>query len=96
LLLQSVLTLQVLPVSHFGQADPPQSISDSLPLSVKSPQVGSAHFDLVQTPLRQSVPTTHAKVSLHFVEQLAPTLATPPQSTAVSVPFFTPSGHFGA
>lgn len=91
LLLQSLPEAHTFPGSHFWHVVPPQSMSDSEPFLVKSPHVGAAHFELVQTALWQSVPTRHAAVAAHFVVQVVP----PPQSVSVSVPFFTPSGHFG-
>jgi len=95
-LLQSAATVQRLPGTHFGQTLPPQSTSVSLPFLVKSVQLGVAQTELVQTLLVQSEPTLQAAPAAHGVAHVAPVAATPPQSTAVSVPFLTPSGHFGA
>ncbi|MGI8854968.1 MAG: hypothetical protein ACR2JW_04390 [Thermomicrobiales bacterium] len=47
------------------------------------------HTPLLQRPLVQSVPTRHCLPTPHF-EQVGP-----PQSTSVSLPFFTPSTHAG-
>lgn len=96
LLLQSAAPPQVLPPPHFGQLAPPQSISLSVPFFVKSVQAGTAHNEPEQTPLVQSDPTLQDRPLAHLVAQVAEGAKTPPQSSPVSVPFFTESGHRGA
>jgi hypothetical protein len=82
--------------AHFAQVEPPQSMSVSEPFLTKSVQAGVAHFDEVQTPLWQSLPLAHAFASAQAVAHVAFEERTPPQSTSVSVPFLTPSGHLAA
>jgi len=94
-LLQSVARPHDLPGTHFVQL-PPQSTSDSLPFLTKSVQAGTLHLPPLQTPLVQSEETLQSLPSTHLVAQVGDVEATPPQSTSVSVPFFTPSMHLGA
>lgn len=68
-------------------AGPPQSWSDSVPLSTPSLHVGLWQTFVVQTPLAQSCASAHAFIAAHVTQ------APPPQSTSVSLPFFTPSAH---
>jgi hypothetical protein len=56
---------------------------------------GAVHFLLVHVPLAQSVPVVHAS-SAPQRGQARRVPVGPPQSTPVSVPFFTPSVHVGA
>jgi len=68
--------------------DPPQSTAVSLPFFTVSVQVGTAHAPLVQTPLVQFPP---APVPVPHILPLAQAGQAPPQSTSVSLPFFTRS-----
>jgi hypothetical protein len=89
---QSLADAHVAPVPHFGHDAPPQSTSVSVPFLTTSVQVAALHVsgEPEHTPLWQSLPTAHVAPVPHF-GQLAP-----PQSTSVSVPFFTTSVHVGA
>jgi len=85
---QSVPAVQAPFVPHLAQAlVPPQSMSDSPSFFTTSEQVGTWQMLPMHTPLRQSAATEQTLPSAHFLAgaQL------PPQSTSVSVPFFTPS-----
>jgi hypothetical protein len=73
---------------HFAHIVPPQSLSDSSWLRVLSMQVGAWQALLVHTLLKQSTGSTHACPVGH-----PPQLR--PQSTALSVPFCTPSVQVG-
>jgi hypothetical protein len=88
-LAQSAAAPHFLPSMHEAQpeAGPPQSLSDSVPLSTASAHVGLWQTLVVQTPLAQSCAAVHA-----FIEAQV-THAPPPQSTSVSVPFFTLSAQ---
>jgi hypothetical protein len=91
-LVQSAEARQILPsVQGVGQL-PPQSTSVSLPFFTKSTHaaVEQVFAAVLQTPLRQSLEARHPLAFAHFVAQL------PPQSTSVSVPFFTTSVQSGA
>jgi hypothetical protein len=84
---QSDATLHILPAGHLPQVAPPQSMSVSVPFFTLSPHVGAWHLsgEPVHTPLWQSEPATQMPLVGHFGH------APPPQSTSVSVPFFTVS-----
>ena len=88
MLSQSTGSSHFLPAVHAGHAPPPQSGDDSLPFWTLSLQVGSAQTlaGAAQYPLAQSSARAHDLPIAHF----APVHA-PPQSTSVSVPFFTRS-----
>jgi hypothetical protein len=88
LLWQSVLPVQVLLVAHFATQPPPQSLSDSEPFLTPSKHVGVWHTPppAGHTSLVQSVPTAQATPLSHREQAVVP-----PQSTALSPPFFTPS-----
>jgi hypothetical protein len=82
-----------LPSAHFfaGAQLPPQSMYVSFWFCTLSLHVGAWHVTL-QTLLVQSVPARHVSPLAQVGHDA------PPQSTAVSVPFFTPSRppvHFG-
>jgi hypothetical protein len=87
---QSAATEQTLPLAHAVQL-PPQSVSVSLPFLMLSPQEAGA----VQKPPTQVLPATQ----LPSTEQRLPVAheaqVPAPQSTSVSLPFFTPSLHAG-
>jgi hypothetical protein len=90
---QSVDAMHPWPFAHFfaGWQLPPQSTSVSFWFFTMSLHVGVWHVTL-QTLLVQSVPTRQVWPLAHVGH------AAPPQSMAVSVPFFTPSRppvHFG-
>jgi len=89
LLAQSAAAPHFLPSVHVAHPDPgpPQSLSDSVPLSTASLHVALWQTALVQTPLVQSEASAQT-----FVGAQAPH-PTPPQSVSVSVPFFTPSAQ---
>lgn len=95
-LAQSAARLQALPAAHLVEHEPPQSVSVSAPFLTRSVQIGAMHFPEVQTPLTQSEATLHALAVAQAVAQVEPVAKTPPQSTSVSVPFLTLSGHLGA
>ena len=82
---QSPTLLQVCPAAHLGQTGPPQSVSVSPPFLMPSTQVGLAGTQTLaaQAPLLQSEPTLQIHPFWHLPQ------AFPPQSTSVSVPFFT-------
>jgi hypothetical protein len=87
---QSVPVAHILPVTQPPQVPPPQSMSVSFWFLVESLHVAVWQVLVVvpvQTKLTQSVPTRHV-LPLPHGEQLPP-----PQSMAVSLPFFTPSVH---
>jgi hypothetical protein len=84
LLEQSLPTLHVTPLLHFGQVPPPQSVPVSLPFLMVSMHVGMAHLFDWQFADVQSAATLHAPFTPHFGQL-------PPQSTSVSLPFFAPS-----
>jgi hypothetical protein len=88
---QSAAVRHVLVSAHFGQL-PPQSMSVSVPFLTESLHMADWHLSglPVQTPLVQSLPVAQVLVSAHLGH------AAPPQSTSVSVPFFTTSLHVGA
>jgi hypothetical protein len=79
-----------LPSGHGAQAEPPQSLSVSVPFSVPSMQLADWQTWLLHTALLQSPLTAHAFRSAHFVGHDWP------QSVSGSLPFFTPSEHVGA
>ena len=89
-LVQSLANMQVLFVAHLGQVvDPPQSVSLSPRFLTVSMHVGALHVSggPVQTRLWQSVETAHVLFAMQAPH------APPPQSTSVSVPFFTRSAQ---
>jgi hypothetical protein len=90
-LAQSPLTEHALPPAQLPQL-PPQSVSVSLPFRTPSVQVGARHSFVVteHTPLEQSAPS---KQALPFAQSA---VQVPPQSTSVSLPFFTVSMHVAA
>jgi hypothetical protein len=92
---QSVPNVQILPAAH-GVQLPPQSMSVSEPFFTVSEQPAVWQTELEQIADVQSVAAAHALPTPHLVAQVAPVVATPPQSTSVSVPFFTASGQTGA
>src|SRR5262245_6138109 len=83
-LVQSAAAPHFLPSPHAEHPDegPPQSRSDSVPFCTVSLQAGTWQTRFVHTPLAQSVGTLHAFKGGHATH-------VPPQSTSVSVPFFT-------
>jgi hypothetical protein len=83
-----------LPVAQGGH-EPPQSTSVSVLFFTMSAQFAAAHTPFTQTPFTQSAATPHAWPSGHFLFAGEPAHE-PPQSTAVSLPFFTPSPQVGA
>jgi hypothetical protein len=91
-LVQSVTTPQVFPASQAGQALPPQSMSASLPFLMPSVQLGAWQRPPMQLALAQSAPRTQALPGPH-AGQPEPV---PPQSTSLSVPFFTVSAQVRA
>src|SRR5260221_533662 len=82
-----------LPAGHAGHVPPPQSTSVSLPFFMPSVQLG-AGMGWQTPPLQKFEPQSPLPVHLpplpHFPH------AHPPQSTSVSMPFFTPSEQVGA
>jgi hypothetical protein len=93
LLAQSLGVEQGDPGGQPGQSPPPQSASSSLPLRVPSWQEASVHRCVVgaqNRSLAQSASRTHVAPEGHAVGQ------SPPQSTADSPPFRTPSAHAAA
>jgi len=70
-----------------GAQGPPQSASVSEPFFTASPQVEEAQIEVPagQTAFTQSVPSLQLLPSSQWGQ------VAPPQSTAVSVPFLTPS-----
>jgi hypothetical protein len=95
---QSPATVQPLPSPHFlfvGDAaqEPPQSVPVSVPFFTPSLQVGAAQAPLAHTPLAQLAP---APVPLPHIFPFAQGGHDPPQSTSVSVLFFTPSAQLAA
>ena len=87
-----MLVEQALPEAQRAQG-PPQSTSVSLPFFSPSWQLGAA---IAQSPpsqfaLAQSEATRQCRFSAHLMQSPAP-----PQSTSVSVPFFSPSVQVGA
>jgi hypothetical protein len=102
--MQSETLLHFCPSAQRGHpaAVPPQSTSLSFPFLTPSAglQVGAMHrhggagqlFPVPQTPLVQSPGTAQFMPSAHFL----PGAQLPPQSTLVSVPFFTESPQLGA
>jgi hypothetical protein len=71
-------------------------MSVSLPFFTPSLLVGARQTLPVHAPLAQSLPTTHAFPSTHGGAFVATPLAPRPQSTSLSLPFFTPSVLVGA
>ena len=95
---QSAATAQPLPSPHFlfvGDAahEPPQSTAVSVPFFTLSVQLGTAQLPEVQTPLAQLAP---APVPEPHIFPFAQPGQEPPQSTSVSVLFFTPSAQLAA
>jgi hypothetical protein len=98
---QSVDAAQPPPIPHVfpwaTQVAPPQSVPVSEPFFTPSEQVGAggvAHsFEALQKPEVQSELAAHPTPSA----QVRPSVrqSGPPQSTPVSLPFFTPSVHVG-
>jgi hypothetical protein len=86
-LVQSPGTRQPAPVPHFPQSEPPQSTPVSPWFFTPSEQVGAAQRLPVQTPFVQSPAVVQPWPVAHFFEGAQE----PPQSTPVSVPFFTVS-----
>jgi hypothetical protein len=91
-LVQSVVVRQPCPVPHLPQNDPPQSMSVSPWFLTPSEQLGAWQTLPVQTPLVQSPGVVQPLPLAHFFAGAQD----PPQSTSVSVPFFTTSAHVGA
>jgi hypothetical protein len=92
-LAQSPATRQAFAVAQGRHPpEPPQSTSVSVPFLIVSVQPAATHFFAVASHLRlmQSALTAQAFVFAHFV------VHEPPQSTSVSVPFFTTSAQLGA
>jgi hypothetical protein len=95
---QSVGAAQPSPFAHVfpwaTQVVPPQSTPVSVPFCSPSVQLGVAQsFEALQKPELQSVGAAQPSPSAHvfpWATQVAP------QSTPVSLPFFTPSVHVGA
>jgi hypothetical protein len=79
---QSALTAQPNPSPHFPHVAPPQSMSVSVPSWISSVQVASRQVLSMHAPDAQSVGSVHASPVAHGGQD-------PPQSIAVSVPFFT-------
>ena len=77
---QSAAVAQTCPGPHPGQADPPQSTSDSEPFFVMSVQSEASHCSSVQMPVEQSDGILQLFPSTHGPQ------AGPPQSRSVSVP----------
>ena len=90
-LVQSLGAPQPLPLPHLPQRAPPQSMSVSPWFFTPSEQVGAAQRPFVQTPLVQSPGVVQPLPVAHFLAGAQD----PPQSTSVSVPFFTTSLHVG-
>src|SRR6185312_5035171 len=90
-LMQSEGSLQWALSRQSGQL-PPQSMSDSEPLTIPSPQLaaGATQVPLAHWPLTQSAPMMQPSPSAH------PGQPPPPQSAAVSVPLRTPSLQLAA
>src|SRR6185503_21083953 len=88
-LTQSPFVVQTRPALHFGQVDPPQSTSVSLPFMTPSEHDAAVQTLFVHRLLVQSAFALHAWPLGHFGQL-------PPQSTADSEPFFTLSVQFGA
>jgi hypothetical protein len=86
---QSAFTRHAL-VAAQGAQLPPQLRSVSSPLVEVSLQVLGAQWLAAHSPEVQSAATWQALVSAHFAQPV------PPQSTSVSVPFFTRSAQLGA
>jgi hypothetical protein len=80
-LTQSVTVLHAAPTSHGGQASPPQSTSDSLPLRSPSVQLGAWQTLFAQKSVVQSLAMVHALGGSQAGHPV------PPQSTSVSLPF---------
>jgi hypothetical protein len=96
---QSVGAAQPIPFAHVfawaTQVAPPQSTPVSVPFFSPSVQLGVAHsFEALQKPEVQSVGAAQPIPSAHVFPWA--TQVAPPQSTPVSLPFFTPSVHVGA
>jgi len=68
--------------------EPPQSTAVSVPFFTVSVQLGVAHRPPAQTPLAQLPP---AAVPVPHILPFAQDGQAPPQSTSVSLPFFTRS-----
>jgi hypothetical protein len=89
---QSTSALQLCPTVQLAAQLPPQSMSVSVPFFTPSPHAAAAQAKLVHLPLSgsaQSRSTKHAWPTGHG-------LHVPPQSTAVSLPFFTLSLHWAS
>jgi hypothetical protein len=82
----------IFPAAHFVRQAPPQSTSVSVPFFTVSVQVGVTQTPSAQTPLVQSLPVPQPLPLAHGF----PGAHVPPQSTSVSVPFFTVSAQVGA
>jgi hypothetical protein len=82
LLLQSDVTLQLLPLPQGEHPPPPQSTADSVPFCTPSEHVAVWHLLPVQRALAQSALVVQAPPAAHF-GQLGP-----PQSSSDSVPSF--------
>jgi hypothetical protein len=91
LLWQSVAAVQVAPLPQAAHVPPPQSMPVSVPFETPSLQVGARHTLGVpeHTWLVQSVPAPQVCPVAQAPQVL------PPQSTAVSLPFWTVSLHVG-
>jgi len=91
LLQQSPESTHVASAPHFGQELPPQSVADSFPFLMPSEQVAATQrcVALLQCELAQSLLLLQARPAWHLGHVL------PPQSTAVSSPFFSPSVQDG-
>jgi hypothetical protein len=88
-LAQSAAPPHTLPSAHLfaGAQEPPQSTSVSVPFFTVSLQAGTWQMPPVQTPLAQSPAPPQTLPSAHLFAGAQE----PPQSTSVSVPFFTVS-----
>jgi hypothetical protein len=86
-LLQSPFTEHFLALAHFVVHVPPQSTSVSSPFCTVSLQDAALQTNGLpeQTPVVQSVPIAQVFPTSHLLHEA------PPQSTAVSLPFFTTS-----
>jgi hypothetical protein len=94
---QSAGTKQERPFPHLLEQEPPQSTSVSVPFLTPSVQEGpegvAQSFEALQKPELQSVGAAQPSPSAHVFPWA--TQVAPPQSTPVSLPFFTPSVHVG-
>src|SRR5262245_37004648 len=89
-LLQSIASVQGVPVPHPSQRPPPQSNPFSVPLMMPSSQLGATQTPSVQTLLSQSRGARHGSPGWQ------PLHMPPPQSTQVSSSSCAPSSQPGA